>query len=68
MPQLLPMFVFGTLRYGESNHHLLEHRYHKRLTAELVGYARVESKLGYPMIDLSSGDSVTGELYFLSEE
>ena len=68
MPQHLPMFVFGTLRYGESNHHFLEHRYHKRLAAELDGYANVESEIGYPMIDLNSGDSVTGELFFLSEQ
>ena len=61
------MFVFGTLRYGESNHHFLENRYDKRLPAELVGYVRVESELGYPMIDLSSEESVTGELFFLSE-
>lgn len=67
MLQRLPMFVFGTLRYGESNHHFLENRYDKRLPAELVGYVRVESELGYPMIDLSSEESVTGELFFLSE-
>jgi gamma-glutamylcyclotransferase (GGCT)/AIG2-like uncharacterized protein YtfP len=68
MTQQLPMFVFGTLRYGESNHFLLEERYDKRLTAQLSGYSRVQSDLGFPMIDRKEDEQVSGELYFLTDE
>lgn len=58
-----PMFVFGTLRSGQCNHHLLQGRYDKRLQARLYGYARVEPL----MIDVREDGCVTGELFFLSE-
>ena len=36
MPDRLPLFVFGTLRSGQVNHHLLRGRYCRRLQARNV--------------------------------
>ena len=58
----LPLFVFGTLRRGKSNHHYLQLRYDRALHARLPDYAIVESL----MIDRVPGKSVTGELFFLT--
>jgi len=63
MTQQLPLFVFGTLRSGQCNHHLIHGRYDKRLQAHLYGFARV----GPLMIDVREDDCVIGELFFLSE-
>jgi gamma-glutamylcyclotransferase (GGCT)/AIG2-like uncharacterized protein YtfP len=57
----LPLFVYGTLRRGEENHHYLEGRYVRSIPAELYGYARV----GPLMIRQEPGGRVDGELYFL---
>ena len=68
MTELLPVFVFGTLRSGHENHHILAGRFDKCLVAILHGYQRVPSSHGYPLIDTCEGKNVEGELYFLSEE
>lgn len=62
MPKL-PLFVFGTLRRGECNHHYLAGRYDRVLAARLPGFARVEPL----MIARQSGAAVDGELFFLTE-
>lgn len=68
MTERLPVFVFGTLRRGHENHGILAGRFEKALPATLRGYARVPSSHGYPLIDACEGESVEGELYFLSEQ
>ncbi|MFO1022495.1 MAG: gamma-glutamylcyclotransferase family protein [Planctomycetales bacterium] len=59
-----PLFVFGTLRRGRSNHHLLVGTYDKMLPAKLVGYQRILPL----MIRRKAGHAVTGELYFIRPE
>jgi gamma-glutamylcyclotransferase (GGCT)/AIG2-like uncharacterized protein YtfP len=60
----LPLFVFGTLRRGQSNHHLLAGRYLKVLSSQLRDFARTHPL----MIEEQTGGIVEGEVYFLREE
>ena len=57
----LPLFVFGTLRRGEENHHYLDGRYERMIPAVLSGYARLHPLMIVP----DPGGRVNGELYFL---
>lgn len=57
----LPLFVFGTLRRGECNHHYLADGFDRVLPARLPGFARVEPL----MIARQAGAAVEGELFFL---
>ncbi|MFM9963257.1 MAG: gamma-glutamylcyclotransferase [Planctomycetaceae bacterium] len=59
---ILPLFVFGTLRRGEANHHYLAGAYDRVLAARLLGFARVEPL----MIARQAGSAVNGELFFLT--
>jgi gamma-glutamylcyclotransferase (GGCT)/AIG2-like uncharacterized protein YtfP len=61
----LPLFVFGTLRRGESNHHCLAGRYDRWLPATLRDFKRTTAAHGFPQIAPSRGDHVTGELFFI---
>jgi len=63
----LPLFVFGTLRRGESNHHYLTGRYHRWLPATLVDFRRSTAAHGFPNVIPSPGDHVAGELFFIGE-
>ncbi len=58
----LPLFVFGTLRRGECNHHYLAGAYDRVLAAQLLGFARVEPL----MIARQPGSAEDGELFFLT--
>lgn len=62
-PQL-PLFVFGTLRRGEENHHYLAGHFDRMAPAELPGYARVAALMIAPRAE----GVVTGELYFLKPD
>ena len=61
----LPLFVFGTLRRGESNHHCLAGRYDRWLPATLHDFQRTTAAHGFPQVVPSPGDRVTGELFFI---
>ena len=58
----LPLFVFGTLRRGECNHHFLSGQYDRLRPARLSGFAAVAPL----MIARESGSVVMGELYDLA--
>jgi gamma-glutamylcyclotransferase (GGCT)/AIG2-like uncharacterized protein YtfP len=60
----LPLFVFGTLRQGQRNHHLLSRRFVRMRPARLSGFARTEPL----MIRARADASVAGELYFIRPE
>ncbi len=57
----LPLFVFGTLRRGQCNHHLLEGCYERMLPAQLPGYGMMHPL----MIHHKEHAEVPGEIYFL---
>lgn len=59
-----PLFVFGTLRRGRSNHHLLVGTYDKILPARLIGFERFRPL----MIRRKAGHFVRGELFFIRPE
>ena len=59
--ECLPLFVYGTLRRGQPNHHLLFGRYERGVTARLPDYALVAPL----MVDHSPGGFVPGELFHL---
>lgn len=59
-----PLFVFGTLRKGEINHHYLAGRYRDMQPAQLPGF----SKVAPLMIARTPGGVVEGELYWLTAE
>ncbi len=61
----LPLFVFGTLRRGESNHHVLAGRYERWLPATLRDFKRTTAAHGFPQVVRSPGDHVTGELFII---
>lgn len=63
--EILPLFVFGTLRRGESNHHLLHGRYERWQTAVLRGFSRGAAGHGFPSIAPWPAGLVEGELFWL---
>jgi gamma-glutamylcyclotransferase (GGCT)/AIG2-like uncharacterized protein YtfP len=64
----LPLFTFGTLRRGESNHHYLAGTYDRCLTGILRDFQKTTAAHGFPAVSPSSGDCVTGELFFVRRE
>ena len=58
----LPLFVFGTLRRGECNHHYLAGNYDRVLSARLPEFVRIEPL----MIARQADSTVEGELFFLT--
>lgn len=59
-----PLFVFGTLRRGEENHHYLAGHFERMLPAELSGYMKVAPLMIAPHAE----GAVVGELYFLKPD
>lgn len=64
----LPLFVFGTLRRGEENHHYLAGRYDRVRAASLPDFRRETAAHGYPAAVAAPGESVEGELFFLTPQ
>ncbi len=58
----LPLFVFGTLRQGECNHHYLVGAFDRVQPAVLRGFCRVETL----MIAREASSVVVGELFDLT--
>ena len=63
----LPLFVFGTLRRGEENHHVLAGRFERVLVGRVPGFQRGIARHGFPaMFPAAFDDAVIGELFFLN--
>jgi gamma-glutamylcyclotransferase (GGCT)/AIG2-like uncharacterized protein YtfP len=61
------VFVYGTLRKGESNHHLLEKA--ERVAEQCWTYGEMyDTGHGYPAISQSNNSLIYGELYCVSDE
>lgn len=56
------VFVYGTLRHGEVNHHLLKDSKTVTISARAIGRL-VDTGLGYPALILRGESYVLGELY-----
>jgi gamma-glutamylcyclotransferase (GGCT)/AIG2-like uncharacterized protein YtfP len=66
--ELLPLFTFGTLRRGESNHHYLAGTFARWLPGTLRDFAQFVTSHGFPAIAPSIGEHVNGELFFLRSD
>lgn len=64
----LPLFVFGSLRRGESNHRCLEESYDRCLEATLRDFRRVMAGHGFPTILRMPAAQVIGELFFITPQ
>ena len=59
----LPLFVFGTLRVGHSNHRYLAGKFVRVQDAKLPGYRKFQPL----MIEPAEGTFVPGELFTIKE-
>jgi gamma-glutamylcyclotransferase (GGCT)/AIG2-like uncharacterized protein YtfP len=64
----LPLFVYGTLQRGETNHRFLAGVYERCLSARLDDYSRGTAAHGYPLIVPNPGAQVVGELFFIQPD
>ena len=62
------LFVFGTLRQGECNHHYLADRFERWLPATLRDFKRIVTVCGFPGVIPAPGEQVLGELFFIRPE
>lgn len=68
MIEPLPLFVFGTLRQGHSNHHLLADALLHCVPATLPGFRRGVTEHGFPSAELDLDARLEGELIHLRPE
>lgn len=63
----MKLFVYGTLCWGESNHHVLKEatRYSERASILAVMY---DTGCGYPAVELSESSIVIGEVYEVPDQ
>jgi gamma-glutamylcyclotransferase (GGCT)/AIG2-like uncharacterized protein YtfP len=66
--EYLPLFTYGTLRRGESNHHFLAGRYDRCLAGTLCGFRKTVAAHGYPVAVVEPGQQVVGELFDIQPE
>jgi gamma-glutamylcyclotransferase (GGCT)/AIG2-like uncharacterized protein YtfP len=64
--QLLPLFVFGTLRRGHSNHHFLQGRFERCEPARVEGFRRGVAGHGFPAALPAPGEAIDGELFWIA--
>jgi gamma-glutamylcyclotransferase (GGCT)/AIG2-like uncharacterized protein YtfP len=64
----LPLFAFGTLRRGESNHHYLDGTYERCLAGTLRNFRKTLAAHGFPAISEAPGNCVQGDLFFIRRE
>ena len=64
----LPLFVYGTLRRGEENHHFLSGNFGRWLAGHVRGYKRSIAAHGFPAMVQSPDGAIEGELFFLRPE
>lgn len=62
----LPLFVYGTLRLGEENHHYIAGKFDRSMAATLHGFRREMGGHGFPTLIADHRKRVSGELYFLT--
>lgn len=64
----LPLFAFGTLRRGESNHATIAGAFDRCLPATLHDFRRIMAAHGFPAIIRCPLAQVHGELFFMRPE
>jgi gamma-glutamylcyclotransferase (GGCT)/AIG2-like uncharacterized protein YtfP len=63
---LMPLFVFGTLRRGHSNHHYLQGRFERCELARVEGFRRGVAGHGFPAALPATGETIDGELFWIA--
>lgn len=65
----LPFMVYGTLKQAYGNHAILRGNFDKMLPGSVDGYClRAHRGAGFPYSEQKEGETLHGELYFVSED
>ncbi|MCU0447124.1 MAG: gamma-glutamylcyclotransferase [Microscillaceae bacterium] len=65
IPDMPRLFVYGTLRWGQSNHHLLHTAQLLRFEVKIMGY-EIRNNQFYPYAFVNPEASIVGEIYEVS--